>query len=170
MTTAAAGFASALGYFDPFIVLLLSILGDLVPDSIYYSLGYFGRGPMVEKAIHYFGLTKERVLRIENLLKEHFGKTMVVLKLMPVVPTLGFMLVGYLKLSFLKFTKYSASVTVPKSIIFLLLGYFFGRLYNISQYLHYAEVFLPLVAIILILLFLGYKKLSISIAQKIYKI
>ena len=104
MTTAAAGFASALGYFDPFIVLLLSILGDLVPDSIYYSLGYFGRGPMVEKAIHYFGLTKERVLRIENLLKEHFGKTMVVLKLTPIVPTLGFILVGYLKLSFLKLT------------------------------------------------------------------
>ena len=170
VTTAAAGFASALGYFDPFIILIISILGDLVPDSIYYYIGYFGQGPVVEKAVRYFGLTKKRVLRIKELSKEHFGKTMVVLKLTPVVPTLGFILVGYLKLSFIKFTKYSALVTIPKSILFLVLGYFFGRLYNISKYLHYIEIFIPVIIIILVIIFVLYKKMSVTIAEKIEKI
>jgi len=170
VTTAAAGFAAALGYFNPWIILVISILGDLIPDSIYYAIGYFGRGPIVEKAARYFGLTQARVDRIEAKLREHYGKTMVALKLTPVVPTFGFMLVGYLRLSFIKFTKYSASVTIPKSIIFLILGYFFGRLYNINQYLHYAEIFFPIVVILILVGIIGYKRISARIADKLEKL
>jgi membrane protein DedA with SNARE-associated domain len=170
VTTAAAGFAAALGYFNPWIILVLSVLGDLVPDSLYYSIGYFGRGPVLEKAARYFGLTQVRVDRIETKLREHFGKTMVALKLTPVVPTFGFMLVGYLQLSFTKFTKYSSSVTVPKSITFLVLGYFFGRLYNISQYLHYAEIFFPIVVIIILGGIISYNKISARVANKLEKL
>jgi membrane protein DedA with SNARE-associated domain len=170
MTTAAAGFAAALGYFNPGLILLISVLGDLIPDSIYYSIGYFGRGPAIEKFVSYFGLTEKRVLRIEDSLKKHFGKTMVALKLTPVVPTMGFMLVGYLRLSFIKFTEFSAAVTIPKSIIFLAAGYYFGRLYNINQYLHDIGVLLPVLGISVVVLYFGYKKISEIIASKVEKI
>lgn len=170
MITAAAGFAAALGFFNPWAILIISILGDLVPDTIYYLIGYAGRFAIIEKIAHRLGLNKERIIRIENHLKNHFGKTMITLKLTPVVSTLGFMLVGYLKLPFVKFTKYSSSVTIPKSIIFLIIGYFFGRLYNINQYLHYAEVIFPLGIILIMLIYFGQKKISELIAKKVEKI
>jgi len=103
-------------------------------------------------------------------LREHFGKTMVALKLTPVVPTFGFMLVGYLRLSFIKFTKYSSAVTVPKSITFLVLGYFFGRLYDINQYLHYAEIFFPIMVIVILGGIIIYNKISARIANKLEKL
>lgn len=170
MITAAAGFAAALGFFNPWVILVLSILGDLFPDTIYYLIGYIGRLSVIEKIARRLGLDQERIRRTEDHLKEHFGKTMVALKLTPVVSTLGFMLVGYLRLSFINFTKYSSSVTVPKSIIFLVIGYFFGRFYNINQYLHYAEVIFPLGIILIMLIYFGQKKISGLIAKKVEKI
>jgi membrane protein DedA with SNARE-associated domain len=170
MITAASGFAAALGFFNPWVILVLSILGDLVPDSIYYLIGYIGRFAVIERIAHRLGLNQERIRRIEEHLKKHFGKTMIALKLTPVVPTPGFMLVGYLRLSFVNFTKYSAAVTLPKTIIFLVIGYFFGQLYNINQYLHYAEVIFPLTVVILMLIYFGQKKLSEIIAKKVEKI
>ena len=170
ITTAAAGFAAALGYFDPWVVLIISVLGDLIPDSIYYFIGYSGRFSIVEKFGFRLGLTQARIDGLEKKLKAHLGKTMVALKLTPVIPTFGFMLVGYLKLSFMKFTKFSALVTIPKSIIFLVIGYFFGRLYNIDQYVHYAEIFFPLTVLVIAGLYFGYKKASVLIASKIEKL
>jgi len=169
-TTAAAGFAAALGFFNPWAILVISILGDIIPDSLYYFLGYISRFAIIEKIGTRMGLTHTRIESLESKLKEHFGKTMVALKLTPFVSTPGFMVVGYLRLSFLRFTGYSASITVPKSIIFLVLGYFFGQLYNINQYLHYAEIFFPIVVVFIVAMSLGYKRLSSMIAKKVEKL
>jgi len=170
ITTAAAGFAAALGFFNPWAILLISILGDIIPDSIYYFLGYISRFAIIEKIGSRMGLAHARIENLESKLKEHFGKTMVVLKLTPFVSTPGFMVVGYLRLSFLRFTGYSASITIPKSIIFLILGYFFGQLYNINQYLHYAEIFFPIAVILIVLISVGYKRISAMIAKKVERI
>ena len=170
ITTAAAGFGAALGYFNPWAILVLSILGDLVPDAIYYFIGYIGRFTIIEKVGFRLGLTQARIDRLEDKLRKHYGKSMVALKLTPVIPTFGFMLVGYLRLSFVKFMEFSAAVTLPKSIIFLILGYFFGRLYNINQYLHYAEVMFPLAGIAILLIYITYKKVSAKLAGKIEKL
>ena len=169
MITAAAGFAAALGYFNPWIILFLSIAGDLVPDSIYYTIGYFSRFPIVEKISHKFGLTEVRILKTEKLLKNNFKKTMVMLKLTPVAATPGFILVGYLRLPFYGFLALCAAVTFPKSVIFLLIGYFFGRLYNIDQYIHYAGILLPAIIFLGALFYFGYKKIILIIAKKVEK-
>lgn len=170
ITTAAAGFAAALGYFNPGLILIISILGDLIPDSIYYAIGYFGRFALIEKFSLRIGLTQARIDSLEKKLQKHFGRSMIVLKLTPIVPTVAFMLVGYLKLPFIRFTKFSAAVTVPKSIIFLALGYFFGQLYNINQYLHYASIFFPVVIISGMLFFIAYRRIEKLVANKIEKI
>ena len=123
MITTAAGFAAALGFFNPWAILILSILGDLVPDGIYYLIGYIGRFAVIERIAHRLGLNQERIQRTENQLKKHFGKTMVALKLTPLMSVPGFMLVGYLKLSFGRFIYYCSAITFPKSIIFLIIGH-----------------------------------------------
>ena len=170
VATTAAGFAAALGYFNPWFILIISILGDLIPDSIYYFIGYSSRFAFIEKIGVRFGLTQNRINGLESKFKKHFGKSMVVLKLTPVIPTFGFLLVGYLKLSFLRFTKFSAVVTIPKSILFLLLGYFFGQVYNINQYLHYASIFFPVAIGCIAFVVIAYQRATFLLAEKIEKL
>jgi len=173
MTTAAAGFAAALGFFNPWIILLLSILGDLIPDAIYYYMGYFGNTAAVNKFSKLWsglGLTQQRVQKMEKLLHEHFGKTMIMLKLTPLLAAVGFMAVGSLRASFRKFIKISFLVTFPKSIIFLVIGYYFGHLYNVSEYVRYTGIFLPLLVALIFILYFGGKKISSMIVKKLGKL
>lgn len=111
--TAAAGFAAALGYFNPLIVFLLAIAGDLVADFVYYAIGYVSRATFVERYGHRVGLTKERMLRLETLIKKHPKKTMVAIKLSPLLPTPGLMMMGAVRMSLEQFTE-MASYAWPK--------------------------------------------------------
>ena len=43
IVTAAATFAVVFGYFNISMIFVLSILGDIVADVIYYIIGYFSR-------------------------------------------------------------------------------------------------------------------------------
>lgn len=167
ITTAAAGFLAASGIFNPGIILALSIMGDLVPDSLYYYIGYGSRSSFIKKIGHWLGFNDQRIEKTEAQLKAHFGKTMLALKLTPVVSTLGFVAVGYLRMSFRKFIGWCSAVTVPKSILFLLIGYFFGQLYNINQYLHYASVLFPVAVVLLAGAIFAYGKLSAMLLEKI---
>jgi membrane protein DedA with SNARE-associated domain len=167
ISTAATGFLSAAGFFNAEIILVLSVLGDLVPDSIYYGIGYMSRFRFIENLGEHIGLTKYRILKLEIGFKKHFSKTMLALKLTPVVSTLGFMTVGYLRISFRKFIGWCSVVTIPKSLIFFSIGYFFGQLYNIDTYLHYATIFSPLVILFALALFLGYNKIMAVLAGKL---
>lgn len=166
VTTAAAGFASALGYFDPVIIYILSVFGDLVPDTIYYYVGYFGRATYVKRLGEKFGFGDVRIAKTEKLFQNHYGKAMIITKLAPLISAYGSILVGYLKLSYRRFITYCTEITMTKSAIFLLVGYFFGQSYRINEYLHNIAIFLPVAAVVLVLLYVGYNKLSALIAKK----
>jgi len=38
--TTAAAFVASWGYFNPFLVYVLAIIGDVIPDIAYYYVGY----------------------------------------------------------------------------------------------------------------------------------
>jgi membrane protein DedA with SNARE-associated domain len=170
MITAAAGFASALGFFDPWLILILSILGDLVPDSIYYLIGYKGRLASIEKMMGRIGFTKARANRLEDLLKKHFKKTLVGMKFTPVIAPFGYMVIGYMRLSFASFIAICSAVTIPKAIVFLLIGYYFGQLYNINEYIHNIIILIPSVVALIFVLYFVYKAIANTISKKVGKI
>ena len=168
--TAAAGFAAALGFFDPWLILILAILGDIIPDAIYYLMGYKGRLVSVEKKMSSIGFTKDRADRLENLLRRHFIKTLVGMKFTPVIAPFGYMIIGYMKLSFWKFIYVCSAVTIPKAIVFLLVGYYFGQLYNINEYIHNIIILIPSVVALIFVLYFMYKIIANAISKKVGKI
>jgi len=168
--TAAAGFAAALGFFDPWIILILAILGDIIPDAIYYLMGYKGRLVSVEKKMSSIGFTKDRADRLENLLRKHFVKTLVGMKFTPVIAPFGYMIIGYMKLSFWRFIYVCSAVTVPKAIVFLLIGYYFGQLYNINEYIHNIIILIPIAVALIFVLYFIYKAVANAISKKVGKI
>ena len=171
IVTAAAAFAVALGYFNIGIIFFLSLAGDLVADVAYYLIGYWGRATFIEKYGHFIGITKERIKKIDDLLERHAIKTLIALKLTPILPTPGLMIVGATRMPLRKFVPISMSITLPKTILFMVIGYYFGKAYDsIARYVDYGGYAIVLAILLIVIINYIYKKISLSISQKIEKI
>ena len=171
IVTAAAAFAVALGYFNLLVIFGLSLAGDLVADIIYYAIGYWGRMTLVERFGQRAGLSKERLLRIGNLLHDNPWKTLLVLKLTPILPTPGLMLVGAAKMPLRKYIVICTLIILPKSLLFMIIGYYFGRAYDtIAQYINNGTyIIIALISIIALIDYL-FRKYSARFARRIEKL
>lgn len=168
IVTAAAAFAVALGYFDGWLVFLLSIFGNLTPDVIYYAAGRRGREKFVCCYMRYFGLTQERIVYLEKLFEQHAGKAMALIKLVPLIATPGLIIAGASKIPLKKYIWWSVLLTIPSSLFFYTIGYYFGASYNkVNHYLNLGGLSLTLVLLFFVLASFGYGKLSARFADKI---
>ncbi len=168
--TTAGAFGAALGYFNPFVVFALSIMGDVVPDSLYYWMGRWGRLSLATKISKKFGISEKRILDLEEHIKLHGGKTVAVLKYTPILATPGLMLVGAMKMEWWKYIKTVLVVTSQRTVVLMILGYFFGRTYDIGKYIKYGAVVPLVILLAYVMLMWLYGKYSKRIAVKLEKI
>lgn len=163
----AAAFASALGFFNVYIIFLLSLVGELVVDALFYLIGYIGRLGLIEKYGHYLGLPPARVIKLEELLAEHTWKTLVTIKLSPLLPMPGFMLVGAIKMPLKRFIFIMSVIGLPKSLFFTILGFYFGKAYNtFAKYYDYGSYFIIFFIILFILINYLYRRFSRNAINK----
>jgi len=168
VVTAAGAFAAALGYFNVWVVLALSILGNFVPDVIFYAIGFWGRERLVDKYIHRLKITPERVEKLEKLYHEHIGKTLTIIKLAPILATPGLIVAGIARVPVKKFMIWSLIVTAPSSLFYLLLGYYSGAAYGrILRYANYGGYFIAAAIGIFILLSYLQKKYGKKLGEEI---
>lgn len=138
VVTAAGAFGAALGALNLWVVFLLSIFGNLLPDFLYYFIGYWGREQFADKYGHYIGLTKERLQKAEKAIAKHSGKSLIAIKMIPLLATPGLVAAGITKMDFRKFTWWSLVITVPSSLLYLVIGFYFGAAYG--QLVHYLNI------------------------------
>jgi membrane protein DedA with SNARE-associated domain len=168
VVTAAGAFAAALGYFNIWIVFILSILGNFIPDIAYYAIGYWGREKIVEKHPRIFGVSKLNMGKLEHLLKKHLGKALTIIKLVPAIATPGLIIAGVAKVPLKKYAIWNAIIILPSSLFFLIVGFYFGSLYNkLNEYFSVGTYLVVLAIIIFIVISYLYGKISQKFAEKI---
>jgi membrane protein DedA with SNARE-associated domain len=168
VVTAAGAFAAALHYFNIWVVLLLSILANLIPDLIYYALGYWGREKFLNKYGHYIGITKERIAATEKLAKKHSGKSLFAIKTIPFLATPGLIIVGATKMDLKKYAFWCAAITIPTSAIYLILGYYFGAAYaTIDHYLHIGGYVIAAALVVILIVAYVQRKYLAGYAKKL---
>lgn len=122
----AAGALAASGDLDPFVTFLILVAADLVGDAFYYSLGRFGHATFLKEFIARLGLNGERLASVERAFKSHevkfllFGKTQ----------AFGSVILyacGALKMRLDRFIGWNLLATLPKVLLFELIGYYFGQ-------------------------------------------
>jgi len=171
MITTAAGFASSLGYFNIFSIFILSVLADVLADTLYYVIGYIGRIKLIEKYGSKFGLTHKRIKKLDGLIYKHTIKSLVAIKLTPTLATPGLIIAGASKVPPKKYILLSLAMTIPKSLLLISVGFFSGKAHSVANnYLHYTKYALPLLAIVLFISTYLYQKISRFIARKIEKL
>ena len=120
----------ALGYFNPLYAFGVLVLGDLIPDVAYYSLGRYGeKGTILKKYLSKIGITEGHYEVVRNLWRTHPGKTMFFSKLAYGLSTPFLISAGFLGMPFNAFVTYTLPVTFFQFGLLMLLGYFFGNSY-----------------------------------------
>ncbi len=150
--TAAGAFAAALHYMNVWVVLLLSILANLIPDLVYYAIGYWGRETFINKYGHYIGVTPERIATTEKLAAAHSGKSLFMIKMVPLLATPGLILVGATKMDIKKYAFWSIAITVPTSLFYLIIGYYFGAAYNTIEHYLNLGAYVAVAAIVVVVI------------------
>jgi len=159
MLSIVGGFLASLGYFNLLAVYLIVASGDLAADCLYYLIGRYGGQKFVKKWGHYFFIKETRVDGLEKLFEEHPGKTLITGKIAHGLGGGVLLAAGTARMRFGPFLLYNTLATIPKSLILVLIGYYFGRAYaSISKYFDYAEIGSIVIASILVIVYLYMKK------------
>ncbi len=80
------------------------------------------------------------------------------------------MIVGTTRFPLRKFTIISLLITLPKTLIFILMGYYFGKFFDTNKYFQHANWIIFGAAVVVILATFVYTKISARFAKKIEKI
>jgi membrane protein DedA with SNARE-associated domain len=121
-----------LSFWLSFLILLL---GDIIPDSIFWCIGYYGRGTkMVKKYVLDNKLFANHLNVIERLWTEHTKKTMFLGKLAYGMALPFLISAGVIKMPFKKFITYAVPVSIFQYGTIVLIGYLLGNSYNAASF------------------------------------
>ena len=171
VVTAAGAFAASLGLMNIFLVVLISFAGDIIGDSIYFSLGRWKGKQAVEKVRSKLGMSRKRVSALEERLNTYFLPSLFIIKMTPLLAPLGLTIIGSSKVSFKKYILSSLIIIIPASICYALLGFYTGLAADtFFKYFKIArELMLVLIVLIGFLAYLIEKKLLKRIAKTVSK-
>ncbi len=149
------GFLVYLGYLQFFPAFAILLIGDLVPDTVYYYIGRFGnRKKLIEKYGARYDFVSGNFKIIEKLWQEHGRKTMFLSKLAYGLSIPFLISAGLVKMPYRKFIAYTFPVILFQYGVIMAIGYFLGHSYQLAErYIRYAYI---IIAAILIVFIIGY--------------
>jgi len=151
--TVVSAFLASLGFFDIFIVFLLSLIGDIVSDIVIYFIGYFGGRRCLNFVDRKFRYNGSVVVKMEKAFREKGAKIIFFVKSTTGLCFVTFILAGASKMKFRKFLMFSFLGGIFWSLLLVILGYFFGyAAEQISQYVKYAGFIVFGIAVLTVIL------------------
>ncbi len=152
--TVIAGFFISLGIFHGAIAYAVIVVGDLTGDALHYAVGrWWDRVSWLARIGRALGYKKEHAEAIERHFTKHLGKTLILGKISHGVGGGVLVAAGIARVDFWKYMWYNFIATVPKSLLLLLIGYYFGSSYvAIDRYFGYLALGIALLLIIIYLI------------------
>jgi membrane protein DedA with SNARE-associated domain len=146
--TVIAGFFISLGYFNGPITYAIIVAADLTGDALHYSVGRLSRYKYAAKIIGFLGINQARLERVERHFEQHPKKTLLLGKMTHGIGGIPLVAAGMARMPFRKFIWINLLATLPKSLVLLLIGYFFGQyVYQIKKYFDIGAILMLILAI-----------------------
>lgn len=149
-----SGFLSSEGYLSLPLTYIVLILADLTGDTLYYAIGRYGGRPFIEHWGKYLGInSSSKLAAAEKHFQEHPKKTLFFVKTQ-VWGALVLAAAGLAKMPFGDFIWINLLATTIKSFVFLIIGFYFGKLYSVfNLYINDIGIVLSLIGIIIVVYF-----------------
>jgi len=84
------------------------------------------------------------------LAEQHSGKSLFMIKMAPILATPGLILVGATKMDIKKYAFWSIVIIIPSSLIYLIIGYYFGAAYNTIEHYLNLGIYVAIAAIVIV--------------------
>src|SRR3989344_4113421 len=141
------GFLTTLGVFNPLLIFIVMVAGDIIGDGIYYYIGYSGK-----KLLRYLKISEEKIEKAKIYFQENHKKAIAGSKIMWGVGTVGLVAAGALHVPYKRYFRTCALYSLTQSFVMILLGVFFGQSYVIiGKYLDYYTAGASIIALFVIL-------------------
>jgi membrane-associated protein len=168
--TVIAGFLASTGFLDPILAYLTILAGNLTGDIIYYSAGRWWFKSSITRLTNFFKVKKERMERLESRLRKNSGKLIFFGKLSHFLGAPILVASGVVEVPFFNYIVYCFLAEAPKSLILLLVGYFFGStVSNYGRYMNLTFLGLIILTLILIGIYAGVTYVSNKLISKLEK-
>jgi len=150
--TVIAGYLSSLNFLNFFIVYAVVVAGDTVGDLLYYAAGRWGRWKFFRRWQKLFDVNEGKIAKMEKYFGKHAGKTLFFGKFGYGIVGSMLFASGLANVSLSIFLIFTFPATLMKSMMLLLIGFYFGYAYKqIALYLDYVSYMMIGAAVILLL-------------------
>ncbi len=119
------GYISGVGLNNVYIALLASIIGVLLGDNILFWLSRYRGSKLIDKLKR--KIRKNEVMKYKNLMKQHIGKTIFILRFIVGLRFFGPFLAGSLKVRWKTFQLYNFLAVLIYVPIMVFLGFHFHK-------------------------------------------
>lgn len=152
IVTLIAAFMASMGVFNVYTVFVISLIAGMLGDVLLYGAGRkWGMGS-VRSVGKYIRVTEKSVEKMERVFKCHGGKIIIIVKSTTGLCWVTFIAAGIAKMPFWRFFGYTIIGGLIWSSSLVLLGYFFGYMYNqIARYISFGGWILAGVMILIVI-------------------
>ena len=134
--TVIAGFFASLGYLNFWFAYIIIVIGDLAGDAVHYSFGRWGGRKFINRWGKYLGAGPGQIETIKKQFDKRGDKLLFIGKMSHGIGGAFLIAAGLIKMPFDKFIFANMLATLIKSLVLLLLGFYFGHaLTTINNYL-----------------------------------
>jgi len=146
-----AGFLVSLGFMDFIPTYLTIVSGDLVGDFLYYSAGRWWLNKAYKGVLNFFNINLKVVHKLETAIKKNKGPFLFFGKLSHAIGGLILFAAGSAAIPIDEFLWFNFLATLPKSLILILVGYYFGStVSNFKRYVDFTVLGLFIFTLVLI--------------------
>ena len=138
VVTIIAGFLVSLGFMGFTPTYLTVITGDLAGDFLYYSAGRWWLNRAYKGVLKFFNVNIGFVHKLENALKKNKGPFLFFGKLSHAIGGIILFAAGSVGIPVGDFLWFNFLATLPKSLILILVGYYFGS--AVSNFKRYVDI------------------------------
>ena len=148
-----SGFLISSGHLNLYIVFGLLVLGDLIGDTIYYGIGRFGGNYFLKRWGWLLNIDSQKLLKLEKRFENHGGKLLFFAKAQGIGGAI-LAAAGVIKMPYARFMWLNAVATLIKSVILIMIGYYFGKAYStINDYFNKIAIISTLLLVIVIIIY-----------------
>jgi len=149
LTSLISGFLIYTGFINAGLAFIIIMLGDFIPDTIFYYIGYYGQNTkLVKKYVLDNKFFYDHINVINKLWSDHSRKTMLLGKMSYGFAVPFLLSAGMVRMPYRKFISYAMVVSTFHYGIILMVGYFLGSSYaKASFYMNFVQYGLALLAL-----------------------
>ena len=145
------GFFVKLGILDIWDTILVVSLGAILGDLMGYLLGRKYGYSFITRYGKYFFFKREYFEKTKKLMKHHVGKTLIIGRFNSLTRAFAPFVAGSSEIPFIKFLTYNIIGGISWAVSFVMIGYIFGKSYEIAAQYIGKFIFIAIVLSVIII-------------------